>query len=191
MKIEWREFNTISNYLSLARFVLAIPVFILLGMVETYDYLRWVIFGILILAAFTDYFDGFFARKFNEITEVGKFLDPLADKVMMAIIVIRLYQLDMIPAFLFWIIISRDILIFAGGLFVSNIHGKILPSNNLGKITVFVLGVYMLFVIGGAAHDDIFYVIFLYASVVLSFASLIAYAIRANEIIKWNKNGSL
>ncbi len=91
--------------------------------------------------------DGYLARKLNQVTEVGKIIDPLADKAAMAVIVIKLYMINEISAFFFFTIISRDLIIFIGGLFVSNILGKVLPSNKLGKITVLFIGSVVLLIL--------------------------------------------
>ena len=93
-----------------------------------------------VLLPLTDVLDGYLARKLNQVTEVGKIIDPLADKAAMAVIVVKLFSIGEISAFFFLLIIIRDLLIFIGGIYVSKKLGRVLPSNKLGKLTVLFIG---------------------------------------------------
>ncbi len=178
------KFNTLSNYISLFRLVLSIPVFFLLdGMSETESY-RTVLIILLWIAYFSDIADGYFARKFNQVSEWGKVIDPLADKVLVVIIVIKLFLLNEIPSYYFWIIVLRDVLIFTGGIFVSKKLGKVLPSDYVGKITVATIALFIMTVIINIPANHWLYRLLLYASIILSFASVINYGLRALKIIK-------
>lgn len=185
---EVKEIYTKSNLLSLFRLLLAIPLWILLDDFETNRY--WV-FGLCLFAAFTDILDGYLARKFNEITEFGKIIDPLADKVAMAAIVIKLYLIGELTPLYFYLIIGRDILIFFGGLYVSKRLGKVLPSNMLGKFAVLNIGIVILFILAGMNKQSLIYISFYYLSIILIFASFAAYIIRAAEFIKRNTDESI
>ena len=92
-----------------------------------------------------------------------------------------------IPEIYFWIIILRDVIIFFGGIIVSNIIGKVLPSNLLGKITVVSIAFFILGVVGNAEKVPWLYNLLYYSSLFLSFASVIGYAIRGIESIRWYK----
>lgn len=70
----------IPNSITLARIILVIPLMYLLYQPEN-NY-QWIAFIIFIIAAATDWLDGYLARKLNQITELGKFLDPLTDKIL-------------------------------------------------------------------------------------------------------------
>ena len=176
------------NSLSFLRLLLAIPFyFLLLHLQEGHNY-RLMILGLILFASATDILDGFVARKTKQVTEFGKVIDPLADKVCMIVIVIQLYIQNEIPGIFFWIIILRDIIIFSGGIFVSRKIGKVLPSNMIGKITVITIGIFILVVIGGLTESNFFYRLFFYLSIIMSFASLVAYALRAYEFLKWKNN---
>ena len=182
---ELKEIYTKSNLLSLFRLLLAIPLWILLDDFETNRYL---VFGLCLFAAFTDILDGYIARKFNEVTEFGKIIDPLGDKIAMAAVVIKLFLIGEIPPLYFYLIIGRDSLIFLGGLFVSKKIGMVLPSNMLGKITVLSIGTVLLFILLGFNKENLVYLIFYYLSIVLIFASFSGYIIRAAEFMKRNRN---
>jgi phosphatidylglycerophosphate synthase len=140
------------------------------------------------IAFFSDILDGYVARKTNQISELGKIIDPLADKVLVVYIVFNLFAMDMIPSFYFWIVIFRDVFIFSGGLLVKKRVGKVLPSNRLGKITVFSIGVFIIITLLQLDHLSILYQGVMITSLVLCFASLIGYSIRAFEILHWRKN---
>lgn len=188
MKINYKEIHTKSNYLSLLRLFLAIPFYFLLDHInEDYSY-RLLVFGLMVFGLFTDLADGWLARKFNEITEIGKIIDPLADKVAIGVIVIKLYLIGEIPDFYFWVIILRDVIIFTGGIFVSKKIGKVLPSNLLGKITVLTIGFFLFALILDAENGARgLYNFLYYLSLFMSFASVIGYGIRGYESIKWKK----
>ncbi len=102
---------------------------------------RYILLSLYILVYLTDIADGYFARKFNQISELGKIIDPLADKILVILVVAYLYYYEIIPAYYFWIIILRDLIIFIGGIIVSKKIGKVLPSNYLGKATVLSIGI--------------------------------------------------
>ncbi len=90
-------------------------------------------------AIFTDFIDGFLARKLNSITDAGKILDPLADKLCVASAAIAAVLYGDLPLVLFLIIITRDIIIAVVGLSIIKTKRKIPVSNIWGKITVIVL----------------------------------------------------
>ncbi len=184
------DFNTIPNYISIFRLLLAIPFYFLLQNIQTDFYYRYYILTLIFIASASDLLDGFFARKLNQISEFGKIIDPLADKVLIILIVTQLYMLNEIIGLYFWIIITRDIIIFVGGIFVSKKIGKVLPSNMIGKITVISIGIFIVLTIISIPKHNFFYHSFFYLSIILSIISVIAYSLRSYEAIKWKKNES-
>lgn len=184
------DFNTIPNYISIFRLLLAIPFYFLLQNIQMDFYYRYYILTLIFIASASDLLDGFFARKLNQISEFGKIIDPLADKVLIILIVTQLYMLNEIIGLYFWIIITRDIIIFVGGIFVSKKIGKVLPSNMIGKITVISIGIFIVLTIISIPKHNFFYHSFFYLSIILSIISVIAYSLRSYEAIKWKKNES-
>ncbi len=182
--IKLGKFNTFSNYISLFRLLLSIPVYFLLdGMIES-ESNRTILIILLWIAYFSDIADGYFARKLNQISEWGKVIDPLADKVLVVMIIVKLYLMNEIPNYYFWIIVLRDVLIFTGGIFVSKKLGKVLPSDYVGKVTVATIALFIMVVIINIPHSHWLYQILLYGSIILSFASVINYGLRALKTIK-------
>lgn len=104
----------VPNILTLMRVVL-IPVLVLLAYLPVFAWQNWVLASVFLLAAITDWFDGYLARALNQTSAFGRFLDPVADKLMVAAALVLLVQatptLEMvIPAI---VIISREITISA------------------------------------------------------------------------------
>lgn len=182
---QFGKFHTISNYISLSRLLVVFPIMLCIEKFHVgYEY-RIYALGFMAIGYITDLLDGYFARKYNQISEWGKIIDPFADKVAIIFIVFKLYQEGYITDLYFWVIAMRDILIFAGGIVVSNIIGKVLPSNLLGKFTIFTIGAYLLGVVLNLTAITWLHDILYYTSLVLSFASVIGYSIRSIESIRW------
>lgn len=178
-----KEIYTYSNLLSLFRLLMAIPFWILIGYINIPG-MRIIITTLAIIGAITDWLDGFLARRRNEVTEVGKIIDPLADKITIGAIIIRLFMVGEIPAYYFYLIVGRDLLIFIGGIFVSKKIGRVLPSNLLGKITVMVIGVVIILIILEEDRNILFYQLFYWGSILLVFVSFFGYFYRAVEYIR-------
>ena len=190
MKINYKEIKTKSNLLSLLRLFLAIPFWFLLDNFK-YDAVRYITFALCIFGSITDIFDGYLARKYNQVTEMGKIIDPLADKVAIGVIIIKLYLIGEINSTYFLLIIGRDILIFIGGIIVTRSVGKVLPSNVLGKIAVVNIGLVILLIILNVNRNFLVFKGFYYLSILLVFVSFIAYVYRAIEFIKKKNYGTL
>ncbi len=186
-----KEINTKSNMLSLFRLLLFIPIIILFQYYNSEPSIKYWLVGLLILASITDNLDGYLARKYNEITELGKIIDPLADKVVIITIVVMLYYFKVINDLFFWVIVLRDVLILLGGFYFSKKLGKIMPSNYIGKFTVGIIGIFLLTAILGLSKSNWLYLTLYYLSLLLSLISVIAYLFRAIEEVKWRKNVSV
>ena len=118
------------NRLTAARFVLT---FIFVATLSAeWRFARTAGLIIFILAGITDYFDGSIARRRNLVTDFGKLMDPLADKIMMASAFILLVPLDAFPAWVAIVIISREFAITGLRLLAAS-KGVVLPSERMGK----------------------------------------------------------
>ncbi len=188
--ISLKDAFNVSNSLSLLRMFLFIPLLFLTDLHDPNQ--RFYLLALIFIAYVTDVLDGYFARKLNQITEMGKIIDPLADKVLVTAIVIKLYLIGELTDLFFWTVILRDVLIFIGGIFVSKIIGKVLPSNKLGKLTVFVIGIFIVIVITDFKNISLItYKIFYFASIIMSFISFVGYSVRSIEYIRWKKNETI
>lgn len=120
-----------SNLLSLLRVVLVAP----MGIAVANGSQGWILV-LAVAGVVTDALDGMLARKRNEITELGKILDPLADKLVIGTVVLVMIFKQTIPLWLAGAIIVRDLLILAGSFYLSKKMQSVPPSRMLGKITV-------------------------------------------------------
>ena len=192
MKLELKKIYTKSNLISSLRLVLVIPTIYFISNIGEHANYGTIVLILFLLAYVSDLLDGYIARKYNEITELGKIVDPLADKVFVIAVVFQLYLYNEITPIYFWVIVLRDILILLGGILVTKITGTVLPSNILGKITVASIGFFLIAVVAGAKDIPWIYNFFQYVSLTLSFASIIGYGVRGYETIKWYKrNGDI
>jgi len=118
------------NRLTVARFFLTLLFVLVLS--TNWPFSRTIAFVIFVIAGITDYADGEIARRWNMVTDFGKLMDPLVDKIMMAAAFICLVPLKMIPAWAVIIVISREFLITGLRLLAAS-KGTVLPAEKLGK----------------------------------------------------------
>ncbi len=175
--------TNIPNILTGFRFAV-IPVLAILLMVPQHASVEVAAFGVFVVAAVTDFFDGYLARKLGAETVLGKLLDPLADKVLVITALIMLIPLGKIPAIASLVIISREVIITGlRGLAASS--GIIVPAGMLGKIksTLQYLGVGVLLlpvIITGQYEIGR---VLVYISLVMALWSGIDYCYRLREVL--------
>ncbi|MGF1569049.1 MAG: CDP-diacylglycerol--glycerol-3-phosphate 3-phosphatidyltransferase [Nodosilinea sp.] len=109
--------------------LLGVP--LLLGLLHTPTTTqRWLAAGIFLVAAGTDWLDGYLARRLNQVTELGKFLDPLVDKLLVLAPLLMLIELGQVPAWGVFLIVAREITI-AGWRVNPAMQGGAVPGANL------------------------------------------------------------
>ncbi|MDL2287845.1 CDP-diacylglycerol--glycerol-3-phosphate 3-phosphatidyltransferase [Oscillospiraceae bacterium OttesenSCG-928-F05] len=121
----------IPNLLSLFRLML-IPVFVAAffsGGPNAYKYAACV----FLFASATDVLDGFIARKFNKITKLGRILDPLADKLMTATVLVCIVIGEILPVWVICVFVAKELLMLIGGLFMYGRVKDVMASNVFGK----------------------------------------------------------
>ncbi len=94
----------------------------------------WTIDFIFIIASLTDKLDGYLARKNNQITTFGKFLDPLADKILVLTAMIMLVEMGKLPAWIPIIVLAREFLVSGYRLIAIEKGGKVIAASNWGKL---------------------------------------------------------
>lgn len=94
----------------------------------------WIMDGIFILASITDKLDGYLARRNNQITTFGKFVDPLADKILVLAAMMMLVEMQKLPACIPVIIIAREFLVSGYRLIAVEKGGEVIAASNWGKL---------------------------------------------------------
>ncbi len=120
----------VPNTLTLSRLVLAIVMMVLLSM--TFPFSKSLALVVFVIAAITDYFDGYLARKVYGESSFGKLMDPLTDKVLVCAAFVSFVELKMVPAWLVVVIISREFLVTGLRLLAAN-KGMVIPAGQWGK----------------------------------------------------------
>ena len=134
-----KYFAFIPNLLSIIRIGLVYPI---LNNIYLLNYKISLI--IFVIASITDAMDGYLARKLNWQSELGKILDPVADKLLLSGTIFVLWLNDLIPFYIFFILITRDIIILLGAAFQMTLTNSMAPYPNfLGKFTTIILIVYI------------------------------------------------
>jgi len=134
-----KYFAFIPNLLSIIRIGLVYPI---LNNIYLLNYKVSLI--IFVIASITDALDGYLARKLNWQSELGKILDPVADKLLLSGAIFVLWLSDLIPFYVFFILIARDVIILLGAAFQMTLTDSKAPYPNfLGKFTTIMLIVYI------------------------------------------------
>jgi cardiolipin synthase (CMP-forming) len=174
---------TVSNLLSLSRIVLLVPLVAVLLGTEWPNKREYAIL-IIVVGMVTDSLDGYFARKFNEVSELGKIIDPVADKICIAVIVVILMVLHDIPLWYVVVVLARDVVIFCGGVFVKRRKGIILASTMSGKVAVVFIALTLTFALLGNPFFTPVVRIFLWISIGAMAFSMYTYAKRFVNILQ-------
>ena len=193
----------IPNKLTVLRVIL-VPIFILvayigipgaiLGISNTF----WVMNIIFIIASITDKLDGSIARKHNLVTDFGKFLDPIADKILVLSALIMLVEYGKIPAWIPIIVLSREFLVSGYRLVAAQSSGKVIAANIWGKVKTVtqMIAIILMFIdqynffdfIAKHEEMNIFAIVLNVVSSVLMFVSVIATIFSGWNYLKGGKD---
>lgn len=171
------------NKLTILRIIM-IPFFVLFmlldgGVNQTYRYIAAVIF---IVASFTDLLDGKIARKYNLVTNFGKFMDPLADKLLVCSGLICFVGLGQLPAWFVIIIISREFII-SGFRLVASDNGVVIAASCWGKFKTVSQMIMSVLLIVNIPALSILTTIFSVIALVLTVVSLIDYIAKNYRVL--------
>ena len=168
---------TLSNSISFFRIILAIPtvVFFLQGNLA-------ITASLMVFAYITDLLDGYIARKTKTISEFGKAIDPVADKLYVAALIIAMVWRNMVPLWFVLVVIGKDVLIMLGVLLTRRKIGAVLPSNYWGKGAVLLTIICLFLAVCGVSQDVL--VFGWIASTALIAISFFIYAIRALKLVR-------
>lgn len=176
----------VPNRLTILR-VIIIPLFVVVMLCPEFPYSDYVAGGLFIAACVTDFFDGYLARKYNQVTTFGKFMDPLADKLLVsAALICFLADADSaMPVWAVIVIISREFII-SGFRLVAAEKGVTIAANYWGKVKTVVQMIMSILLIFDFQHPffRILDVIFVYVAVILTVISLVDYIYQNREIMK-------
>ena len=172
------------NKLTILR-VIMIPFFLVALLVDGIPAGKWVALAIFIIASFTDMLDGKIARKYNLITNFGKFMDPLADKLLVSAALIALISLGKIPAWIVIVIISREFII-SGFRLIASDNGIVIAASYWGKIKTVTQMVMIVLLIADFSNSiiDVLETVFIYLALALTVISLVDYLIKNKNVLK-------
>ena len=171
------------NKLTVARMIIVpfLVVFLLTGWGG--DANRYISLALFVVASVTDWFDGYLARKNNLVTNFGKFMDPLADKLLVCSAMICMIELNRLPAWFVIIIIGREFII-SGFRLIAAENGIVIAANYWGK---FKTASQMIMIILLILHFDGIFVtleqLFIWLSLALTIISLITYIWQNKSVL--------
>ena len=174
----------VPNRLTILR-VIIIPLFVVVMLCPAFPYSDYVAGGLFIAACVTDFFDGYLARKYNQVTTFGKFMDPLADKLLVsAALICFLADADSaMPVWAVIVIISREFII-SGFRLVASDNGVVIAANYWGKFkTTFQMAAVCLLIVDIAVLQVLTQII-LWIAVILTVVSLVDYLAKNKEVMK-------
>lgn len=174
------------NKLTMFRVVL-IPFFVVLLLVDITPYDNWIALAIFIIASLTDLLDGKIARKYNLVTNFGKFMDPLADKLLVCSALICLVEMERIDAWMVIVIIAREFII-SGFRLVASDNGVVIAASYWGKFKTTFQMVMICLMIANLEALSLITLIVTWAAVILTVVSLADYLIKNRGVMQENKS---
>ncbi len=201
---------TPANVVTLTR-ILLIPVFVaaLLSPWPTWfpepqfwiDWQPWIAAAVFVIIFTTDAIDGYLARSRNEVTDLGKFLDPLADKILVCAALLALVELQTFPSWVALVIIAREFIV-SGLRMVAASQGKVIAASIFGKFkTVLQICAILLFTVKdslqitlmGDAFSTCFTIfswLVLLVAVIMTIVSMLDYFYKSREVLGFGKRSA-
>ena len=173
------------NKLTMFRVIL-IPFFVMFMLVDITLYDKWIALGIFIVASLTDLLDGKIARKYNLVTNFGKFMDPLADKLLVCSALICLVALSKIQAWIVIVIIAREFII-SGFRLIASDNGVVIAASYWGKFKTTFQMIMICLMIADITAISVLTTVVMWVAVVLTVVSLIDYLVKNKDVMKDTK----
>lgn len=186
------------NKLTIFRMILILPfIVLLLGGYHRWgwfmavfgdilEYVDYIALAIFIIASLTDLLDGKIARKYNLVTNFGKFMDPIADKLLVSAALILLIELGRIPAWVVIVIISREFIINGFRLIASD-NNVVIAASYWGKFKTTFQMVMVCLMIANIPALQLLTDIIMWVALVLTVVSLVDYLIKNKDVMKDTK----
>ncbi|WP_026509388.1 MULTISPECIES: CDP-diacylglycerol--glycerol-3-phosphate 3-phosphatidyltransferase [unclassified Butyrivibrio] len=170
------------NKLTVFRVIL-IPFFVVFLLANIFGEAdKWIAVGIFIVASLTDLADGKIARKYNLVTDFGKFMDPLADKLLVCSAMICLIELGRIPSWIVVIIIAREFII-SGFRLIAVENGRVIAASYWGKFKTTFQMIMVILMIVNIPQLQLVTNIIMYIALALTIISLCDYIIKNKDVM--------
>lgn len=182
------------NKLTIFRAILIVPfVLLLLGgyhgwgwfraiFGDILEYVDFIALGIFIIASLTDLVDGKIARKYNLVTNFGKFMDPLADKLLVCAALIALVEMGRIPSWVVIIIISREFII-SGFRLIASDNNVVIAASYWGKFKTTFQMIMVCLMIANISQLQLLTDIVMWISLALTVISLVDYLVKNKSVM--------
>lgn len=162
------------NKLTVLRMIMIVPfVFFMLTNMAG-DMSKWIALALFVIASLTDLLDGKIARKYNLVTNFGKFMDPLADKLLVCAAMICLVEMGKIPSWVVIIIISREFII-SGFRLIASDNGVVIAASYWGKFKTVFQMVMIILMIADIAVLHVVTQVIMWIALILTVVSLADY----------------
>ena len=171
------------NKLTILRMIM-VPFFVLFMLVPIGGAAnKWIALAIFVVASLTDTLDGYIARRDNLITDFGKFMDPLADKLLVCSALICFVELGDLPAWMVIVIIAREFII-SGFRLVASDNGIVIAASKTVKLkTVSQMVMVVLVIADLGGFFSILEQIFIWLALILTVVSLIEYIVKNKNVL--------
>ncbi len=196
--IEKKNKMNLPNKLTVFRIILIVPfILMLLGNYHGWSwftaifggisaYVDYIALAVFIIASLTDLVDGKIARKYNLVTNFGKFMDPLADKLLVCAALIALVEMGRIPSWVVIIIISREFII-SGFRLVASDNGVVIAASYWGKFKTTFQMIMVCLMIANLEALSVITTVVMWIALILTIVSLVDYLIKNKDVMKDTK----
>ena len=176
------------NKLTVCRVIL-IPFFVFFLLFDPASVsFKWIALGIFVIASLTDMLDGKIARKYNLITDFGKFMDPLADKLLVCSAMIGLIELGRIPSWIVIVIIAREFVI-SGFRLIASDNGRVIAASYWGKFKTTFQMIMVILMIADIQNQEfkVLTQVIMWIALVLTIISLVDYLVKNKDVMNGSK----